>query len=128
MSMGVGQLFTSMTAALALGLAPGPASRAEGAPRGAGLVRTYCSGCHREHDGGFERISAIRKTPEGWAMTLARMRLVHGWSLDDDDAAQHRRAILADTRDLRPRNPRPAALPSSSGRTRRTSTWGPRSV
>jgi quinohemoprotein amine dehydrogenase len=100
-SMGVGQLFTSLAAALALGLAPGPASRAEGAPAGAGLVRTYCSGCHRERDGGFERISAMRKTPEGWAMTLARMRQVHGVVLDDDA----RRSIvryLADTQGLAP--------------------------
>jgi quinohemoprotein amine dehydrogenase len=100
-SMGVGRLFGSMTVALAMGLATGPASRAEAAPAGAELVRTNCSGCHREHDGEFERISAIRKTPEGWAMTLARMRQVHGVALDDDA----RRSIvryLADTQGLAP--------------------------
>ena len=47
------------------------------------LVRTYCSGCHTEHAGSFERISAIRKTPEGWVMTLFRMRQVHGLVLDE---------------------------------------------
>lgn len=47
--------------------------------RGVGLVRTYCSGCHQERTpGSFERITTIRKTPEGWVMTLFRMRQVHG--------------------------------------------------
>ena len=65
------------------------------------LVRTYCSGCHQEHAGRFERISAIRKTPEGWAMTLFRMRQVHGLVLDD---APHESIVryLADTQGLAP--------------------------
>ena len=53
------------------------------ASSGPELVRTYCSGCHQEHAGSFERISAIRKTPEGWVMTLFRMRQVHGLALDE---------------------------------------------
>jgi len=64
-----------MAGALVMGLVLAPASRAEGTPAaGEELVRSHCSGCHREQSGSFERISAIRKTPEGWAMTLFRMR------------------------------------------------------
>ena len=64
-------------------------------------MRTYCSGCHREHAGEFERISAIRKTPEGWVMTLFRMRQVHGLVLDDSAHAAIVR-YLADTQGLAP--------------------------
>ncbi|HVW68770.1 MAG TPA: quinohemoprotein amine dehydrogenase subunit alpha [Steroidobacteraceae bacterium] len=50
---------------------------------GAAAVRNDCSGCHRETSPGhFDRISDIRKTPEGWAMTLFRMHQVHGLALD----------------------------------------------
>jgi quinohemoprotein amine dehydrogenase len=52
---------------------------------GSTAVRTYCSGCHREtapqH---FERISEIRESPEGWAMTMFRMHQVHGLTLPSD--------------------------------------------
>ncbi|MGH8136606.1 MAG: quinohemoprotein amine dehydrogenase subunit alpha [Steroidobacteraceae bacterium] len=69
---------------------------------GQALVRTYCAGCHRESaPGQFERITAIRKTPEGWVMTLFRMRQVHGLVLD----AQIRDALvryLANTNGLAP--------------------------
>jgi quinohemoprotein amine dehydrogenase len=69
---------------------------------GVALVRTWCSGCHREAaPGRFERISAIRKTPEGWVMTLFRMRQVHHLPLPDDvhDAIVRH---LADTQGLAP--------------------------
>ncbi|MBS0373604.1 MAG: quinohemoprotein amine dehydrogenase subunit alpha [Proteobacteria bacterium] len=69
---------------------------------GAALVRTWCSGCHRERaPGQFERISDIRKTPEGWVMTLFRMRQVHHLALPDevhDALVRH----LADTQGLAP--------------------------
>jgi quinohemoprotein amine dehydrogenase len=46
-------------------------------------VRNACSGCHRETaPGHFDRISDMRKTPEGWAMTLFRMHQVHGLELE----------------------------------------------
>ncbi len=49
------------------------------------LVRAYCSGCHHESSPGqFDRISAVRKTPEGWTMTLFRMHQVHGLNLPED--------------------------------------------
>jgi quinohemoprotein amine dehydrogenase len=70
-------------------------------PRGEELVRTYCSGCHHESAGGFERISSIRKTPEGWAMTLFRMRQVHGLSLEEGVRESLVR-YLADTQGLAP--------------------------
>ena len=89
MSMGLTRIWTLLGAALLLGwggqsaVAAAAASDRTPAASGAELVRAYCSGCHREHAGSFERISAIRKTPEGWVMTLFRMRQVHGLALDE---------------------------------------------
>ena len=46
-------------------------------------VRAHCSGCHRESSPGhFDRISDMRKSPEGWEMTLFRMHQVHGLNLE----------------------------------------------
>jgi quinohemoprotein amine dehydrogenase len=76
-------------------------AQAGAAPQGADLVRAYCGGCHHEGAGQFERISSIRKTPEGWAMTLFRMRQVHGLQLEDgvrDSLVRY----LADTQGLAP--------------------------
>jgi quinohemoprotein amine dehydrogenase len=106
-SIRIGKFIASMAGTLVMGLALAPASRAQATPAegtpaaGAELVRSHCSGCHRERGGGFERINAIRKTPEGWAMTLFRMRQVHGVVLDDEV----RRSIvryLSDTQGLAP--------------------------
>jgi quinohemoprotein amine dehydrogenase len=80
---------------------PAAALQADAAPQGKALVRTYCSGCHHENAGQFERIGSIRKTPEGWAMTLFRMRQVHGLQLEDgvrDSLVRY----LADTQGLAP--------------------------
>jgi quinohemoprotein amine dehydrogenase len=77
------------------------AAQAAAPASGEDLVRTRCGGCHQEHAGQFERISAIRKTPEGWAMTLFRMRQVHGLVLDDD-AREAIVRYLADTQGLAP--------------------------
>lgn len=85
------------------------ASAAVAAPDpGTALVRTWCSGCHHEtKPGQFERISAIRKTPEGWVMTLFRMRQVHHLVIADDvhDAIVRH---LADTQGLAPSEAAPA--------------------
>lgn len=90
-----------LTAALALtGMHLGAAHAAPPAA-GEALVRTYCGGCHQPQDGGLARISKIRKTPEGWAMTLFRMHQVHGLALDEST----RDAIvryLSDTQGLAP--------------------------
>ena len=74
---------------------------ASAAPQGKDLVRAYCSGCHQERDGQFDRISAMRKSPEGWVMTLFRMHQVHGLALDEEarDAVVR---YLADTQGLAP--------------------------
>jgi quinohemoprotein amine dehydrogenase len=89
-SMGLTRNWILLGAALLLGLgersagaAVAPTAAAPAPVPGRALVQTYCSGCHREHSGSFERISAIRKTPEGWVMTLFRMRQVHGLVLDE---------------------------------------------
>jgi quinohemoprotein amine dehydrogenase len=89
-SMGLTRNWTLLGAALLLGLgwrsagaAAAASDRTPAAASGVELVRAYCSGCHQEQAGSFARISAIRKTPEGWVMTLFRMRQVHGLVLDE---------------------------------------------
>ena len=100
--MGKALLMRFLGMAAILAWSSGVASAAEVAvPRGAELLGTYCSGCHRSHDGGFDRISSIRKTPEGWTMTLFRMRQVHGVALDEgvrDELVRY----LSDTQGLAP--------------------------
>ena len=50
------------------------------------LVNDYCTACHEAtDDGGLARISEVRKTPEGWDMTLFRMQNLHGLEIDSDD-------------------------------------------
>lgn len=50
------------------------------------ILQETCIACHAEvEDGQFSRISAQRKTPEGWLMTLARMQVTHGVELNNDD-------------------------------------------
>jgi quinohemoprotein amine dehydrogenase len=88
---------------LAAALLIGGSGSAAAAPdsQGQSLVRTYCSGCHHENAGQFERISNLRKTPEGWLMTVFRMRQVHGLVLEEgvrDAIVRH----LADTQGLAP--------------------------
>jgi quinohemoprotein amine dehydrogenase len=97
--MGLTRIWIVLGVALLLGL--GGRSAGAAAASGQELVRTYCSGCHREHAGSFERISAIRKTPEGWVMTLFRMRQVHGLVLDDGVRESLVR-YLAETQGLAP--------------------------
>lgn len=52
---------------------------------GAKLIRTNCTGCHIPTDEGLSRISYQRKTPEGWEMTVNRMRLMHGLKINKHD-------------------------------------------
>lgn len=104
--LGAGGVAAMSQPAMAQQAAAGQAAVAERvaagqAASGRDLVRAYCSGCHQERDGGFERISAIRKTPEGWEMTLFRMHQVHGLVLDDEVRASIVR-YLADTQGLAP--------------------------
>ncbi len=50
------------------------------------MVNDYCTACHAENDtGGLARISEVRKTPEGWDMTIFRMEHLHGLELGGDE-------------------------------------------
>ncbi|SNT76340.1 quinohemoprotein amine dehydrogenase subunit alpha [Paracoccus seriniphilus] len=64
------------------------------------VLENTCAACHAaSEDGGYERIDAVRKTPEGWDMTVARMMRNHDVHLEADE----RDAIvryLSDTRGL----------------------------
>ena len=66
------------------------------------LLNGRCGGCHDQlANGGLARISEMRKTPEGWDMTIVRMGLIHDVDLTPDE----RRDLvkyLADTQGLAP--------------------------
>ena len=71
-------------------------------PQGQRVIATQCAACHvQTSPGHYNRISDVRKTPEGWDMTVARMGLLHGVKLSPQD----RQAVvkqLADTQGLAP--------------------------
>jgi quinohemoprotein amine dehydrogenase len=74
---------------------------AEPAP-GLATLRTYCAACHQPTASEpFARVSSIRKTPEGWLMTIVRMQQLHGVQLPDG-ARETLVAYLADTQGLAP--------------------------
>jgi quinohemoprotein amine dehydrogenase len=67
-------------AALALALASAlPAAASEA------LLTQACGGCHEAGPDGLSRIAGQRKTPEGWLMTIVRMRQFHGIELSAAD-------------------------------------------
>jgi quinohemoprotein amine dehydrogenase len=84
---------------LALAGLSGPPAAAQTAES---LVNARCGVCHvREDDGTLDRINAVRKTPEGWLMTLVRMERNHGLEISDEE----RRSLvkhLSDTQGLAP--------------------------
>ncbi len=50
------------------------------------LLKEQCGACHVAGENGkLSRISEQRKTPEGWEMTINRMRLIHGLELSRTD-------------------------------------------
>jgi quinohemoprotein amine dehydrogenase len=66
------------------------------------LLQTYCGGCHQSSTPEqYARISDIRKTPEGWLMTIVRMQHSHGLQLTEEDRDLLVR-YLADTQGLAP--------------------------
>lgn len=65
------------------------------------LLSESCGGCHMETEQGLSRISEQRKTPEGWLMTIVRMRTTHGASVSLADQATLVR-YLADTQGMTP--------------------------
>lgn len=80
------------------------ADRAPAASQGQQLLQKHCMGCHvpeQVEPLQLSRISHQRKTPEGWLMTIARMQVVHGLNISDED----RRTLvkhLADSQGLSP--------------------------
>lgn len=91
-------LFGFVSLAIAT-LAPTGSARAADAQA---VLNERCTQCHtKEADGGLSRISYLRKTPEGWFMTIVRMEMIHGLQITGDE----RRALvkyLADTQGLAP--------------------------
>lgn len=79
-----------------------------GAAPGEEAIQRYCSGCHQvgNGDNGWSRISAQRKSPEGWDMTVARMQFMHGLELPGE-ARRDIVKYLADTRGLAPEESAP---------------------
>ena len=66
------------------------------------ILRNRCGGCHLQSSPDhFARISEIRKTPEGWLMTIFRMQHVHHVQIADNDRDVLVR-YLADTQGLAP--------------------------
>ena len=94
---GIGGVVGLLLFALA---APGAVSTAvAGEPD---LLQDYCTSCHIEgEDGTLSRISEQRKTPEGWLMTLVRMRQLHDFDIDLKTQAQLVRH-LSETQGLAP--------------------------
>ncbi|WP_323614073.1 quinohemoprotein amine dehydrogenase subunit alpha [Pseudomonas putida] len=77
-------------------------TQAMAAEQGPTLLQNKCMGCHiPEGNDTYSRISHQRKTPEGWLMSIARMQIMHGLQISDDD----RRTLvkyLADQQGLAP--------------------------
>ncbi|MGI9305373.1 MAG: quinohemoprotein amine dehydrogenase subunit alpha [Gammaproteobacteria bacterium] len=75
---------------------------AQAADEGESVLNARCAACHqRQAEGGLSRISEMRKSPEGWDMSIVRMMLIHGVSVTPDE----RRVLvkhLADTQGLAP--------------------------
>jgi quinohemoprotein amine dehydrogenase len=72
------------------------------------LLQTRCGGCHQSSQPGtYARISSLRKTPEGWLMTIFRMQQAHGLQISETDRDALVR-FLADTQGLAPSEALPA--------------------
>jgi quinohemoprotein amine dehydrogenase len=86
----------------------GVSATADEPPRGPAILRDACGGCHLQNTPGhFARISEIRKTPEGWLMTIFRMQHVHQVQISATDRDTLIR-YLADTQGLAPSETTPA--------------------
>lgn len=85
--------------ALALAMA---AQSSQAAPDAEQIIQNSCLACHtQEGERQWSRISHQRKTPEGWLMSIARMQVMHGLQISDED----RRTLvkyLADRQGLAP--------------------------
>jgi len=73
---------------------------------GAQLVQERCSTCHvSKADGTLNRISDMRKTPEGWLTSISRMQMLRGLVINADE----KRAILKHLSDAQGLAPSEAA-------------------
>lgn len=90
--------FARWAAAAAILALPGGAALAQ--DDGAALLEETCGACHAGDDG-LTRISGQRKSPEGWLMTIVRMRIAHGLDISADDQATLV-TYLSDTQGLAP--------------------------
>ncbi len=64
------------------------------------IIDTRCTACHKGNTkDGLSRISQLRKTPEGWFMTINRMQKDHGLHLSKEEE-QSVIKYLADTQGL----------------------------
>ncbi|WP_116133493.1 quinohemoprotein amine dehydrogenase subunit alpha [Tropicimonas sp. IMCC34043] len=70
------------------------------------LVMQKCAACHSDGAGGLTRIPGARKTPEGWLMTIVRMRLLNGLMLKPGEE-QALVQYLSDTQGLAPSEAEP---------------------
>lgn len=100
-SIGAASVFAFALLGSAVATAAPPSSEGEA------LLDAKCSSCHTRSAGdGLFRIDHIRKTPEGWSMTLWRMRQWHGLQVSDDEERSLIK-YLADTRGLAPEETAP---------------------
>ena len=85
-----------------LSLAASLPALAASANDGENILNGRCQSCHvRQGNGDLEGIAGERRTPEGWDMTISRMRLWHGVQVPEDE----QRALveyLSDTQGLAP--------------------------
>ncbi|QIE91205.1 quinohemoprotein amine dehydrogenase subunit alpha [Pseudomonas nitroreducens] len=85
----------SSCAALVFAVAPFASAQS-----GEEVLKNICAACHIKHeDGTYERIDAVRKTPEAWDMTVVRMMRNHHVPLSPEDRVEVVR-YLASTRGL----------------------------
>lgn len=85
----------SSCAALVLAVAPFASAQS-----GEEVLKNVCAACHlKREDGTYERIDAVRKTPEAWDMTVVRMMRNHHVPLSPEDRTGVVR-YLASTRGL----------------------------
>lgn len=93
-------LLSASLAAMTAGLLSGGAAAETLDPKA--LITERCASCHTaEGDESWKRISHIRKTPEGWEMTLFRMGHLHDAKLSANEATALIR-YLSDTQGLAP--------------------------
>lgn len=77
-------------------------AQAHAAQDGPAILNSKCAGCHiPEGQQSLSRISHQRKTPEGWLMSIARMQVMHGLQIGDEERSTLVK-YLADIQGLAP--------------------------